>query len=679
MDFQQEYIEEVRQILKDLEKSLMQLDENPDHADEIANVYRYLHTLKGSAGMFGFHQIEKLTHELEYLYSDVRDGIRTHDEQIMDLTLHSVDVLADLIEGQPADDEVERIIRTVLAMRDTPASPSGGTLTPDTEDKQLPQAVIIFFTPDSNIFKRGINLNAILDDIRELGQGEVIVHNELVPLEKQLESKELTSWFEVLLVPEQDMEEIRDVFMFLGENEYEILELTSPEQFMAEPYTRRISLSEEQINDRINTLKAWSPQLFEAGVEEIIEEPTAGKAVALKASAESQEDEETFTFETQKSKKNKGNISVATPKLDQLINIVSELVTFRSELQHLMSDNRNTKVVEAMEKLDFLTLRLRDSAFNIRLVPLSILQVKLQRLIRSVSKELNKEVEFITEGLDTELDRSIINALEAPLMHIIRNAMDHGIEQPEERMKRNKPEKGLLKLYSYNSGDHVFIQVQDDGNGIDFDKIREKGIAKGLLNAQQNYSEKELINVMMSPGFSTASAVTTVSGRGVGMDIVKREVNALRGDVEISSEKGLGTIITLRLPLTLTILDTLVVRVADQKYLIPVSEVEYCYEEQHANLFSKKSRHIRYEKQLIPFFSLREYFEREEHPEKETVIVVNKNDTRVAVVVDGIAGQYQTVYKPLNELLQPVDCFSGASILGDGSTALILNALKLKN
>jgi two-component system chemotaxis sensor kinase CheA len=273
----------------------------------------------------------------------------------------------------------------------------------------------------------------------------------------------------------------------------------------------------------------------------------------------------------------------------------------------------------------------------------------------------------------------MINALEAPLMHLIRNAIDHGIECPDEREQRNKPRKGLLKFYSYNSGDHVFIQLQDDGNGIDFDKIRAKGIEKGLLNRNQSYSEKELIQVMMMPGFSTADQVTTVSGRGVGMDVVKRDISALRGDIEVSTEKGLGSIFTLRLPLTLTVLDTLVVNVSDSKYLIPINEVEYCYEEKHATLFNKKSRQINYEGRLMPFVSLREYFgETEAFPKDETVIIINKNDTKIAVVVDSIIGKLQTVYKPLSELLHRVDCFSGASILGDGSMALILNALKLK-
>ncbi|WP_224997071.1 chemotaxis protein CheA [Cesiribacter sp. SM1] len=682
MDFQQEYIEEVSQIIKNLEMSLMRLEENPGHPEEIDNVYRYLHTLKGSAGMFDFHQVERLTHELEYIYSDIREGIRTQDDFILDITLHAVDVLLDLIDGRNADSEVEKIVETLRTLRGEGVPEKVSAADAGKPSSSSRSAFVIFLKPESNLFKRGINLTAILDDIEELGSMEVIIHNEEIPLEKQLQIKELHSWFEIILITAQGMSGILDVFMFLKDQEYEILTIEAQEDFGSEQYSKHIQLSEASIQKRIEKLLEWDSEIFNNQTPE----PTAtgAEVLLLKVDGPLITEEEFCEEEVQseliqKSKKAKGQVNVSTPKLDQLIDIVSELVTFRSELQHLMGESESPQVIEAMEKLEFLTLRLRDSAFNIRLVPLNILQVKFQRLIRSVSKELGKEIEFITEGLGTELDRSIISALEAPLMHIIRNAIDHGIESPEERVKRNKPAKGLLKLYSYNSGDHVFIQIQDDGNGIDFEKIREKGITQGFLNQQQTYSEKELLNVVMASGFSTADKVSTISGRGVGMDIVKKEVNALRGDIEISTEKGLGSIITLRLPLTLTILDTLVVKVADQKYLIPINEIEYCFTEQHTQLFSKKSRQITYENQSIPFFSLREYFGKEGYPTQETVIVVNKNDARVAIVVDSILGQYQTVYKPLNELLQSVDCFSGASILGDGSTALILNVLKLKS
>jgi two-component system chemotaxis sensor kinase CheA len=673
-EFQQEYIEEAKQILKSLESSLLGLEKRAT-PDEINNVYRYLHTLKGSAGMFGFTQIERLAHELESIYSDIRDGIRQTDEFTLDLTLHAVDVFADLIDGKDASKETDKIIQTINGLKD------GGTVESESaradssaSGKQGCFAVLV--TPEKGIFNRGVNLAALLDEVQELGESELFVHNETIPFEKQVANRELISWFEIIVACKGGDAEIRDAFMFMKEGEYAILPITGKDVFTSTSYSKHITLTEEQIGKRVEIVGRIAP-------DALVVKATASKVTDIQKPVligdELQAtDPDAADTTVHRKPKNGGHVNVATQKLDSLINIVSELVIFRSEMTHLLAEASNPQVVEALEKLDRLTLSLRDSAFNIRLVPVNVLTVKLQRLIRSVSKELGKEIDFITEGLDTELDRSMINALEAPLMHIIRNAIDHGIEKPETREKANKPRKGLLKLYSYNSGDHVFIQVQDDGNGIDFDKVKAKGIEKGLLVKNQNYSEKELINLMMTPGFSTAEKVTTVSGRGVGMDVVKRDIAAMRGDIEISTEKGLGSIFTLRLPLTLTVLDTLVVKVAESKYLIPINEVERCYKEKHDKLFEKKSRQVIYEGQLTPFVSLREHFDIQEFNDEETVIVINKNDTRIAIVVDEIVGKLQTVYKPLNELL-PVDCFSGSSILGDGSMALIINALKLKN
>lgn len=671
MDFIQEYIEEAKQVLKSLEEALLQFEQRSADPEEINTVYRYLHTLKGSAGMFGFHDVERLSHELESVYSDIRDGIRQQDDFIIDLTLHAVDVLGDLLDGKDAVKEADKIISDIGGIK----SGAGSTTVSSSKGASgKEEGFVIILRPDKDIFKRGINFQAIIEDVHQLGSCEFIVHNEIVPFERQLANKQIESWFEILLASNAGLEAVKDVFLFMKQSEYTVLEIASADLFTSSEYRNFIQLNDQDVQRRIEIINGLNPEILACQEKAAASIDELGETVAV--GDEDSDDDEQSTRIIRKSKKN-GNVSVGTQKLDQLINIVSELVIFRSEIAHLMGGIKNREISEALEKLERLTLRLRDSAFNIRLVPLNILNVKLQRLIRSVSKELGKEVEFITEGLDTELDRSMINALEAPLMHIIRNAIDHGIEKPEERERRNKPRKGLLKFYSYNSGDHVFIQLQDDGNGIDFDKIRAKGIEKGLLNKNQTYSEKELLNVMMAPGFSTADKVTTVSGRGVGMDVVKKDIAAIRGDIEVSTEKGLGSIFTLRLPLTLTILDTLVVKVSDNKYLLPISEVQFCYEEDHAKLFNKKSRQINFQGQLMPFVSMREYFGIEEKNEKETVIIVNKNDTKIAVVVDSIQGKLQTVYKPLNELLHPAQCFSGASILGDGSMAFILNALKL--
>jgi two-component system, chemotaxis family, sensor kinase CheA len=667
-EFHEQYVEEAKQVVRDLEQSLLELEKSTE-AEQLNNVYRYLHTLKGSAGMFGFTVVEKLCHELESVFEDIRDGIRQFDATILDITLHSVDVLTNLINGKDAGNSVDEIV-SALKDLSPEAKDTEGTI-PSVSD--TPDCYVILLTPEREIFKRGVNVAALLSDVEALGMSEIIIHNETIPLEKQLADREIVSWFEVFVSTAKKEDDVKDVFFFLRESEYRIISVSGGADLFEDPhYASILLLSDVERQRRLAILGQLLPSFGD-------QQPEAEPVKATEITGSAEISESTPGENIIRRSRSGGHVNVATEKLDHLINIVSELVIFRTEIQHVMEDVQNPRVVEALEKLERLTLGLRDSAFNIRLVPVSVLNVKLQRLVRTISKELGKGVEFITEGLDTELDRGMISALEAPLMHLIRNAIDHGIESPEERVKRNKPATGLVKLYSYNSGDHVFIQLQDDGNGIDFERIREKGIAKGLLSKNATYSEKELINVMMMPGFSTAEAVTTVSGRGVGMDVVKKEINALRGDIEVSTEKGLGSIFTLRLPLTLTVLDTLVVKVENSKFLIPINEVEHCFTESHEKLFYKKSRQILYDGHLVPFVSLREQFRIDNHPDDETVIVVNKNDRRIAVVVDKIMGTLQTVYKPLNELLHKAECFSGASILGDGSMALIINALKLKN
>jgi two-component system chemotaxis sensor kinase CheA len=670
-DFQQEYIAEAKQLLKDLEHSLLQLDKDPSADGAIDTTYRLLHTLKGGAGMLGFKEVERLAHELEYVFSDIRDGSRQKDD-VIDLALRSIDVFDDLIHGNDSSDEVDAIILEIRKLKGETAQTASDDARVESNPAKKKHTYVIWLTPEKNIFKRGVNFKAILLEINDVGITHNFIHEETIPLEKQISDKEIISRIEILLITESAPEMLAEIFMFMKKSEYEIISFEDRSVFTSESYQKFKSLSDVEINERLDLLQSSFSEIYvdAQGVEEMPGSDPLNETVT----------EKEVSPEPQRKRVVKnGHINVSTQKLDQLINVVSEIVIFRSEINHLLAELKSPVIDEALEKLERLTLKLRDSAFNIRLVPLNILEVKLHRLIRGLSKDLGKEIDFITEGLDTELDRSMINALEGPIMHIIRNAIDHGIEGPDERERQNKPRKGLLKLYSYNSGDHVFIQVQDDGKGIDFDKIRDKGIEKGLLIKNQTYSERELLNIMMMPGFSTADQVTTVSGRGVGMDVVKKDIAAIRGDIEVTTEKGLGSIFTMRLPLTMTILDTLVVDVSSHKYLIPINEIEYCFKQQHAVLFNKKSRQIQHDGELLPFVSLREYFGIQEFPNDETVIIINKNDTRVAVVVDSIIGKLQTVYKPLNGLLHGAECFSGASILGDGSMALILNALKLKN
>ncbi len=331
-----------------------------------------------------------------------------------------------------------------------------------------------------------------------------------------------------------------------------------------------------------------------------------------------------------------------------------------------------------------LTKKFRTNALDLRLIPVGSLFNRFNRQVRDLSHSLNKEVNLILDGMDIEIDKSVLKAVESPLMHIIRNSIDHGIEYPEARIKAGKSRVGTLKISAFYSGASVIIQVHDDGAGINLERVRSTAILKGYITSQQEISDRELLDLIMEAGFTTSENVSLVSGRGVGMDVVKRELNEISGSLEIDTEKGLGTSITLKLPTTLSIIDTFVVGVDQEKYLLPMLEVEYCYQEKTSSLFSQENRCLRYKDELIPFISLREKFNyKSTSSEHSMVVIVNKYDSRFAIIVDEVIGEQQSVIKNLGDVFINQPYFSGGNIMTDGKLVLILDTnyllIKTKN
>ena len=338
------------------------------------------------------------------------------------------------------------------------------------------------------------------------------------------------------------------------------------------------------------------------------------------------------------------------------------------------------ELLATLENVEKLTKKFRNNALDLRLIPVGTLFSKFKRQVRDLSRSLGKEVNLILDGMDTEIDKSILKAVESPMMHIIRNSIDHGLESPEERSKAGKSHEGSLKITAFYSGASVIVQIHDDGRGINLEKVRATAIKKGFIKANQVVTDAQLIELIMEPGFSTADNVSMVSGRGVGMDVVKRELNEISGGLEIETEKGLGTSITLKLPTTLSIIDTLMVEVNKTKYLVPVLEVEYCYQEKSDVLFDQDNRCLRYKDEMIPFVSLREMFRYETADTAESmVVIINKYDSRYGIVVDEVVGEQQSVIKNLGEVFASQPYFSGGNILTDGKLALILDTNYLFN
>ena len=372
------------------------------------------------------------------------------------------------------------------------------------------------------------------------------------------------------------------------------------------------------------------------------------------------------------------SIRVSSDKIDNLMNNISELVIVQARLSLLADKMNQPDLSQISESVEKLSRQLRDNVFNISLVPVKNLVARYKRLVRDLSKELGKEIDFFTEGTETALDKNIIESLTDPLLHIFRNSIDHGIEDIETREKIGKPEKGKITLKAYYSGSEVHIAVEDDGGGIDINKIKEKAVNKGIIKAGASPGEKEILNLIFLPGFSTASKVTGVSGRGVGMDVVMRKIKDIRGNVEIDTEVGKGTTITIKLPLTLSIIDGLLVSVADSLYVLPISVVDKIFPVKHKELQDSFNNIIVLDGGQILFIYLRsEFVIGGEAPVYEQVVVVRHGEQKVGLVVDAVIREYQAVLKPVGSHYKDQDFFSGATILGDGSIALILDTNRI--
>jgi len=371
-------------------------------------------------------------------------------------------------------------------------------------------------------------------------------------------------------------------------------------------------------------------------------------------------------------------VRVKAENLDNMINLVSELVTMQARLQILAQENGDLELISFAENFQKLSRQFRDLSFEMRLVPLQNLFVKFQRLVNDVSKELSKDVDFVTEGLETELDKNVIEHISEPILHILRNSLDHGIEDMETRRELNKPEKATIQLKAYYSGADVIIQLQDDGKGIDPEKIKKIAIDKGLIQTNSNLSKKEILNLLFEPGFSTKKNVSNLSGRGVGMDVVKRKIEELRGSVEIQSEIEIGTLMKIRLPLTLSMIDGFLVKIHENSFIIPLSAIDKIHELKKGQLNSAFNHVIKIGEEQIPFINLMNGNGNSDNSTHAKYLVkINYENKKVGLAVDEVLGESQVVLKPLGHLMRTKDYFSGATIMGDGKVALVIDTNKL--
>lgn len=668
-DFVNIFVLEAEEQIELLEKNLLDLEKDTTNAEVINNIFRVMHTLKGASDMFGFSTIRELTHHLETIYDKVRDKEIDPDKKILDLTFKTIDHLRKLLTDNKLTDEQNIKTHETLLRTASEIVALNGDDEPDyekDEEKSVnsnnsgKEKFSIIFKANEAMLNRGINILSLFRELAEIGKYNMIE----LPHGKDEE----TSVWQIILETERGQEVIEDVFMFVL-NDCEISKMNGLNHPIEDDQQTKIveELNEETTSDKTDSHEVDNSSNIQVDIQET--EDLSG------------------AIENNTSKKEIGNqvttrVNVDAGKLDKLMNLVSELVTTTSQLNVINSQKKYDTLSVVVEKIESLSRQFRDNTLSIRLIPINDLVIRFRRLVRDLSQELNKEVKFITEGTDTELDKNIIDSLAEPLMHILRNAIDHGIELPEERKQKGKPEQGAIKLSAYHAGANVYIQIQDDGAGIDPEKIRIKAIEKGLIKQGDHLSTKEIYDLIFLPGFSTTNEITKISGRGVGMDVVKRRIAEIQGEVSINSEDGLGTIFTIKLHQTISIIDSLMVRIYKSYFLIPNTEIEFCIEEYHHDLMDKQNQRVEFENELIPFIYLRKLFAyTNDIPKKEKLIIVNKEGQRIAIVVDEIIGEHQAVIKPLGQILQSQDFLVGASIMGNGNFAFMLdiNKLILKN
>ena len=679
------FLDESNEHLQTLSDQLIILEKEPDNSDTINEIFRAAHSLKGMAGTMGYKRMQNLTHDMENVFSEVRNGNMEVNSNLVDVLFQCLDALETYVDNiretqDEGTDDNEPIIKALNAFiasegkgNAPPAAkkeeaPAATASAAPADDKDMPladfekNAVNEALKKNLHVYKIKVSVdeNCILKAARAFlvfknleGHGDIIKSE---PSVQDIEDEKFDFDFSIIVVTEEKYDNI----IALIKNVSEIKDAAGQE--ITQPFP------EEQTEEAKEEKKETSAVSQTA-------KPAAAKPAAKKPASTG---------------KTSGSVShtvrVDIEKLDVLMNLVSELIIAKNGLvsaSHVEGDEAaalNQSFTEQIEYLERVTTNLHESVMKVRMMPIESVFSRFPRMIRDLNKKLGKKMELYMSGEDTELDRTVIDEIGDPIMHLLRNSADHGLESAEIRKERGKSEVGSIFLDAFQEGNNVVIEVRDDGNGIDTEKVKAKAVEKGTITQEQAdvMTDKEAIDLLFRPSFSTAEKVTDVSGRGVGLDVVKSKIEALGGDVEVKTKYGEGSTFSIRLPLTLAIIQALMVKLGDEKYAIslgsietiediPVSDIKYVH--------AKEVIHLR--GNVIPLIRLRDLLDVPGEPEESeniTVVVVRKGDKQAGLVVDSLIGQMEIVIKSLGKYIRINKMISGATILGDGSVALIIDA-----
>lgn len=648
----EEFLIEADEILANLDQDLIELESNPEDKELLNKIFRGMHTLKGGAGFLGLTSIVEIAHKIEDIFNKLRNDELHLTSEMMDVIFEGVDKLKEAIDMLKENDEI-----------------------PDEED-----------------------IRDLLNKLEQILSGETVIEAEVVSdSSNQQESSDENTEFEfvpgvdedikklILQYPGKDLGEILEELILLPPDERPSLEVIEKlEQLITEG---------KDVKDLIIPKSQKKPEKEEKPQEpaDQIEPPKPPEKQESQPKPESKPaQKEAAQTKKKKTEKKEEVIRVDVDRVETLMNLVGELVLDRNRIVKLASGleancNSSDTIEELIDSITGMSRTvsdLQDAVMKLRMQPVKKIFSKFPRIVRDLAKKLNKKVNLVLEGEDTEIDRSILDKLEDPLIHLVRNAIDHGIEPPEERIKAGKPEVGTIKLSAYQEGDRIIISIEDDGRGIDVEKVKQKAIEKGLITPEQaeNMSDKEAYELLFMPGFSTAEQVSEVSGRGVGMDVVASTIHSLRGTIEVESEPGKGTKFIMKLPLTVAIIRTLMVGANDRIFAIPLySVVEIVrYEPENVKRIGQfKSFMLRDEVYLL--FTLNELFDIEDEGEKQFIVIVRVGEKNIAIAVEELFGEEEIVIKPLGKLLENVQGIAGATITGDGRVVLIVDTNSLIN
>ena len=679
------FLDESNEHLQTLSDQLIILEKEPDNSDTINEIFRAAHSLKGMAGTMGYKRMQNLTHDMENVFSEVRNGNMEVNSNLVDVLFQCLDALETYVDNiretqDEGTDDNEPIIKALNAFiasegkgNAAPAAkkeeaPAATASAAPADDKDMPladfekNAVNEALKKNLHVYKIKVSVdeNCILKAARAFlvfknleGHGDIIKSE---PSVQDIEDEKFDFDFSIIVVTEEKYDNI----IALIKNVSEIKDAAGQE--ITQPFP------EEQTEEAKEEKKETSAVSQTA-------KPAAAKPAAKKPASTG---------------KTSGSVShtvrVDIEKLDVLMNLVSELIIAKNGLvsaSHVEGDEAaalNQSFTEQIEYLERVTTNLHESVMKVRMMPIESVFSRFPRMIRDLNKKLGKKMELYMSGEDTELARTVIDEIGDPIMHLLRNSADHGLESAEIRKERGKSEVGSIFLDAFQEGNNVVIEVRDDGNGIDTEKVKAKAVEKGTITQEQAdvMTDKEAIDLLFRPSFSTAEKVTDVSGRGVGLDVVKSKIEALGGDVEVKTKYGEGSTFSIRLPLTLAIIQALMVKLGDEKYAIslgsietiediPVSDIKYVH--------AKEVIHLR--GNVIPLIRLRDLLDVPGEPEESeniTVVVVRKGDKQAGLVVDSLIGQMEIVIKSLGKYIRINKMISGATILGDGSVALIIDA-----